>query len=426
MGLPTTAILHYTAPPVVGGVEAVIRAHVKVFREEGYPVTVVAGRGNASSLADGAKFKRVHVMDSQQNSILKMNDCLEGGDCPHIFSDMVNSTRKKIGPLLECFDNVIVHNIFSKHFNLALTAALFELLDAGKINNCIAWCHDFTWTSPSSRSKVFPGYPWDLLRTYRQDITYVTVSEARQKELSKLLDLNSAQVRVVYNGVSLTELLGLSDVGRHLAVSLGLIDSDIILLMPVRVTRAKNIEYALKTVKALKEINCRIKLILTGPPDPHEPKSMEYYSRLLSLRKQLDVEEEMRFVFEEGTDPDRGLILGMETVGELFRICDVMFLPSHREGFGMPVLEAGLMGIPVFCTDVPAADEIGGKDVNRFSTADDPTKVARRIMDVCRKNSLSRFRRRVRKQYTWRNLFHEEIKHLLKSTKSVQRANQGL
>jgi hypothetical protein len=44
-GKPPIAILHYSAPPVVGGVEAVIAAHVKTFQEAGYPVTVIAGRG---------------------------------------------------------------------------------------------------------------------------------------------------------------------------------------------------------------------------------------------------------------------------------------------------------------------------------------------------------------------------------------------
>ena len=44
-----TAILHYSAPPVVGGVEAVISAHAEVFQRNGYPVTVVAGRGDPAN-----------------------------------------------------------------------------------------------------------------------------------------------------------------------------------------------------------------------------------------------------------------------------------------------------------------------------------------------------------------------------------------
>ena len=43
---PTTAFLHYTAPPVIGGVEGVMDAHAHVFLDMGYPVSMIAGRGS--------------------------------------------------------------------------------------------------------------------------------------------------------------------------------------------------------------------------------------------------------------------------------------------------------------------------------------------------------------------------------------------
>ena len=60
---PKTAFLHYTAPPIVGGVEAVIQAHSQVFLEAGYPVTVVAGWGENAALPPGAVFLRIPTMD---------------------------------------------------------------------------------------------------------------------------------------------------------------------------------------------------------------------------------------------------------------------------------------------------------------------------------------------------------------------------
>ena len=32
---------------------------------------------------------------------------------------------------------------------------------------------------------------------------------------------------------------------------------------------------------------------------------------------------------------------------------DIFILPSHREGFGMSVVEAEAMGVPVIVTDIP-------------------------------------------------------------------------
>jgi len=40
------AMLHYTCPPVVGGVEAVMADHARLFAARGYQVTVITGRGH--------------------------------------------------------------------------------------------------------------------------------------------------------------------------------------------------------------------------------------------------------------------------------------------------------------------------------------------------------------------------------------------
>ena len=39
------AILHYAAPPIVGGVESTIYHHARLLAGAGYAVTVIAGRG---------------------------------------------------------------------------------------------------------------------------------------------------------------------------------------------------------------------------------------------------------------------------------------------------------------------------------------------------------------------------------------------
>ena len=413
MELPETAILHYTAPPIVGGVEAVIQAHARQFFRAGYPVTVIAGRGEQTALPSGTSFVRIPEMDSQHPQVAQMGAMLEQGEVPSAFDDMINRLIEALTSALGRSDNVMVHNVFTKHFNLPLTAALHYLLDAGAIRRCIAWCHDFTWTSPSSRARVHPGYPWDLLRTYRPDVTYVVVSQRRQRSLAALLGCPLEQIHVVYNGVDPEGLLGLSAEGYALVTRLGLLESDLILLMPVRVTRAKNIEYALRVVAALKARGCRPKLIVTGPPDPHDALSTAYFLSLQALRSQLGVEEEMRFVFESSLDPDRPFTIDARVMGDLFRVSDVMFMPSHREGFAMPVLEAGLLGLPVVCTGVPAAEEIGGADVALFEAAEDPTHIAERILAWSEQSLVHRLRRRVRQNYTWRAIFHRDIRPLL-------------
>lgn len=413
---PKTAILHYTAPPVIGGVEAVIKAHAKAFLQADYPVALVAGRGDADALPSGVDLFLIPELDSQHPEILEMSHMLEQGRVPTEFDTLVSRIIESLTAVLSSFDNAIIHNVLTKHFNLPLTSALHTLLDAGVIRKCIGWCHDFTWTSPMSRSKVFPGYPWDLLRTFRNDVTYVVVSQRRQRTLAALFGCYPEQIRVVYNGVDADLLLGLSQEGRDLVDRLGLVESDLIMLMPVRITQSKNLELALRVVAALRDEKVGVKLVVTGPPDPHDPGIMAYYQSLKALRDQLYLEAEVCFVFESGPDPARPYTIGLQLVGQLFRASDLMFMPSHREGFGMPVLEAALVRMPVMCTDVPAAVEIGGSDVLYFDSSEEPNAIARMILDWAKADPAHRLRRRIRQNYTWQAIFENAIEPLLQST----------
>ena len=412
--LRRVALLHYSVPPVVGGVESVIYEQARFFAEAGYPTTIVAGRGKKDALPARTDLVQIPELDSQNPQILEMSHELDQGRVPPNFEQMVLQLAEKLAAVLTSIDVLLVHNVFSKHFNLPLTAALFRLLDQGVIQRCITWCHDITWTSPNSRAKVYPGYPWDLLRTYRSDLNYVTISEARQRELSGLLKCPPEKIRVIYNGVNPSELLALSNEGLDLINRLKLWESDLNLLMPVRVTQAKNIELALHVVASLKERGIDPKLVVTGPPDPHDQRNMEYFQSLLDLREQLGVFHQMRFVYELGPRPSEPLIVDMPIVAELLRVSDAVFMPSHREGFGMPILEAGLVGVPVFCAEgVPAGKEIGRQDVIRFAHETNADQVAALILKWVEDSSIFRMRKRLRKNLTWDRIFRREIFPLL-------------
>jgi glycosyltransferase involved in cell wall biosynthesis len=407
------AILHYSAPPIVGGVEAVIKAHQHELIRAGYSCTVIAGRGNIADLAPDGNFIEIPEIDSQHPEIIEISRELEAGRIPENYQTMESHLTGLLEPVLREFDHLIIHNIFTKHFNLPLTGALHRLLDAGVIQNGIAWCHDFTWTSPRSRSKVHPGYPWDLLRTERGDCVYVVVSEERQQTLAGLFNCPVDEIKIVYNGVDPYQILGLSEQGIALVNKLGLMKSDLNLLMPVRVTQAKNIEFALKVVAELKMMGVKPKLVVTGPPDPHDAKSMNYYHSLRDLREQLGVINEMSFIFEVGPEVDQPFFIDEQVVGDLYRVSDVMFMPSHREGFGMPVLEAGLVGVPVFSSEVPAAQELAEKEATIFHSDDGADEVAACLVEMLERSATARLRHRVRKRYTWEAIFENDIQPLL-------------
>jgi mannosylglucosylglycerate synthase len=410
---PTTVFLHYTAAPIIGGVEGVMLAHAETFVAAGYPVTVVVGRGAAGAQPDGVEYVEIPDLDSRHPDVLTIGAELEAGHVPATFEAMTDRIEELLVPILSRFDNVIVHNVFTKRFNLPLTAALFRLLDRGIPPNYLAWCHDFDWTGRAERKKVHPGYPWDLLRTYRPEMTYVTVSQQRRRALAGLLERPLDEIRVVYNGVDARRLLDLSDEAWRLAERFDLCNADLVLLMPVRVTRAKNIEYALAVVAALQGLGIRTRLVLTGPPDPHDPKSLAYFRSLRELRREMGVEEEICFVFAAGPRGEEGYTINMDVVSDLYRLADLMFMPSHREGFAMPVLEAGLVGLPVVSTAVPAAAELAADEAMLIGEDEPPEALARRLSAWAEQDPVHRLKRRVRRGYLWQTIFDRDIEPLL-------------
>lgn len=409
---PSIVLLHYSAPPVVGGVEAVVQAHVEVFASKGHRVRVIAGRGDESGYPEGVDFRLIPEIDSQHPQVLELNKQLERGVVPTQFSPLVDQLVEEIKPHLLGFDRLIAHNVLTKHFNLPLTAATQALLDEGVVGGCIAWCHDFTWTSPSSRSKVHPGNPWDLLRIKWDGVKYVVVSKERQVTLADLFDCPLEEVSVIYNGVDPHMLLGLTEAGKVLVDRLRLLESDLILLMPVRVTKAKNVEFALRVLKEIISKGLKSKLIVTGPPDPHDADNIAYYHSLLKLRAELGLEGEMHFIYELEGEGENGYTIDITTVSDLIRVSDLVFLPSHREGFGMPVLEAGMLGVPVFASEIPAVSEIVGEHVTVIDPSSSPDRVAEQIMEWS-KGSLPQLRRKIRQSYTWEAIYQKEILPLL-------------
>ncbi len=410
---PKTAILHYTAPPIIGGVEAVIENHARVFAKKGYPLAVIAGRGSQDGLPDPVEYIEIPLVDSKHPEILPLTQKLQEGVVPDNFDALTERLVDLLIPALAPFDQLIVHNIFTKQFNLPLTAALFRLLGRPGIPHMISWVHDIAWTSPRSRPKMHAGYPWDLLRRYDPRIAWVVVSKQRQDELVALFDISKDDVEVIYNGVDPYQLLNITAEGRELIDRLNLFESDLIILMPVRVTKLKNIEFAMRMLAALKKYISKPRIVLTGPPDPHEGDSLDYFRQLRSLRAELDVEEEMIFVYESGPDPESGYPVGMEMVSDLMRSADLVLLPSFREGFGMSVLEAGIEGIPVFSTPIPAALEIGKEDIHLINIEAPPEQTARQIAEWAQGDRAYDLRKRTRQRYTWQSLFERQIKPLL-------------
>jgi glycosyltransferase involved in cell wall biosynthesis len=256
---------------------------------------------------------------------------------------------------------------------------------------------------------VHPGYPWDLLRRYRADVTYVVVSATRQAALAPMFRVARSRLRVIPNGAHVRFWWNLSAEGDTLITELGLLEGDLFMLQPVRITQLKNIAYSLRIAAAIKTLGLAPRFAVTGPPDPHDPANRALLAELRALRHSLGLEHEVFFLAELGPDPDTPRVLPFTIVRDLYEACDVILLPSTAEGFGIPLIEAGMLGRPVFCADIPVFREIGTDLVHRFNLGDDPAAVALRLAHWAERDRSYKLRRHVWRNYTWRAVMRKHL-----------------
>ena len=105
------------------------------------------------------------------------------------------------------------------------------------------------------------------------------------------------------------------------------------------------------------------------------------------LRELLSLERNVLFLAELVTE-----FLPDEVVSDFYKLADALFLPSREEGFGIPVLEAGLSGIPIFCADIPPLRDLGLDDVSYFSPDGSPSEIASMLVEQLSSSPLFGFR----------------------------------
>jgi glycosyltransferase involved in cell wall biosynthesis len=403
------AILHYASPPVIGGVESTIFHHARTIADLGYQVRVISGRGQ--SFDNRVSFSLLPEAGSRHPEVLSVGKELARGNVTETFTSLRERLVEQLSVMLEPVQVLIVHNALSLHKNLALTAALAELAQNGQ-PRMIAWCHDFAWLDELYAHELHPGYPWDLLRKPWPRVQYVAVSQDRRSDLVALLGLREGQVRVITPGVPVSDFLGLTPVTRRLVAELDLFFADPVLLLPARITRRKNIEFAIKVIAALVDRKPQAALVVTGPPGPHNPKNAAYLAALADLAARLGVSDQVHFLYRMGRD-GQPFHPSNAVLSEFYRVADLMIFPSLREGFGIPALEAGLSRLPVFASDISPVRASTAGMAHLFDQHGNPEDVADAILEFLSRDRAYLLRRHILENYTWKRVIEQGLLPLL-------------
>lgn len=330
----------------MGGVENVVRDQAAMLRQAGHEVKVLTGTG--VDLGEDYEFVLLPELSPDFELYKSVNAVLTRGQSDQTFSQYRSRLVEVLRAEITGYHVTIVHNVFTMHFNLALTLALHDLATQHKM---IAWTHDLTASNSDYALPNPKNPPWNLMRKSSPAVTYVAVSDVRAEEMKTHLKLPELPV-VIPNMVDPARLFILTPEIRESLASLAIPWRDYVFLLPAQLVVRKNIDFAIAAVKQLRAEGRNPLLLITGAKVANSPAS-EHYSSFLKQSLPQDLQSHVAFVSDFFPVQD-------DSMRDLYLLADCLFFPSKQEGFGLPILEAAMHRMPVWCQGIPAHRALEG------------------------------------------------------------------
>jgi glycosyltransferase involved in cell wall biosynthesis len=417
------AIIHYTSPEIEkGGVATVIKNHAKHLIKLGEDVSVIYGKGGNLK---GVTERFVEELNPDHPEIAELQGKI-------LSREISEETRKhfviikerliqKIRKAIQGTDVVIVHNIPSMIFNFPATLAINELAGESQ-SKFVFWLHDSVILRRNWK-KFLNNWPFTELHFQHPNVTYVTITEYRAKQLAKIRDerFRVKNVRVIHNGINMEEYVKLDETTLKLKEKLNLKWEDYMILMPIRIVPRKNIELGLRIIFELKKLmrERHVRLIITGPPDYQATmRSERYIDYLNKLIKKLDLEDNVLLIhdlisFRRIRENNKILKWG---IADVYALADLVLITSKEEGFGLPILEAGVARKPLFVGRIPPFEELleEGIEAYMFGLSEKPSSIAFKIFRYFLTDVIQYNFNNVVEKYRWRTIVKEKVHPLLK------------
>jgi glycosyltransferase involved in cell wall biosynthesis len=190
----------------------------------------------------------------------------------------------------------------------------------------------------------------------------VTVSEFHRKWAIELGMCSPGRITAIPNG--------LAEPGRNkdliaseLRRQLGARRDDLLVLSISRLAAEKGLEYLIEAAKTLPPMGRRVQIVIAGDGPAQE--------QLERLAGNLGVTDRVRFIGFR------------EDVADLLAACDLVVLPSLREGLSISLLEAMAAGKPIIATNIGSQREVASHaEMARFVPPADATSLTEAIVQL--------------------------------------------
>lgn len=209
-------------------------------------------------------------------------------------------------------------------------------------------------------------------------------SKYSKEELIMGYRVNKNKIKVIYAGVN--NKYKVKNKNSPLLYKYGLKRSKVLLFLGELKFR-KNVAFLIKLIARLRIKNC--KLLICG--------SGYLANKLRNLSKDLSITDKVVFT---------GFINEVDKV-DFYNLADIFLFPSIKEGFGMPVIEAGACGVPAIVSNTSSLKEliIDGK-TGYLAALNDPNdwrlKIEKLLGDNDLRRKMGKEARKFSQNFSWR------------------------
>jgi len=371
-------IAHYSLPPVIGGVESVLKPLAEVFARNGYLVTMMTGTGSVEG--QNIKTSIVPDLNPENPHVREIQRVLKFGSLPEFYEYRMQNLQRRIEAEIGNISTVIIHNMMTMPFNLMATEAFWNYIAKYPDKKYYIWTHDLAWLIDEYKSNLFDRKPWSLLRTAMPNVTYVTVSEYRKRQMAELLNIPRRKIIVVPNMIKYQDFFKFEPATTLITDELKVFKRYPVVMVPARIIPRKNVERSIRVIAAMRNTWPNLVGIITGAPERENGVLSEYSASLYKLIEENNLSESLFFLsdlFEKlKINPEKN----HQMVRDLYFISNLVLYLSNDEGFGLPILEAGVARTPLALSQIPVFREVAHDGVLYLPLDESPDYNANRVV----------------------------------------------
>ena len=178
----------------------------------------------------------------------------------------------------------------------------------------------------------------DIENKIKQADIVTTISHFVKSDIEKNIDVGDKKIKVIYNGISLYKPTAQS--------------------IPLKYTPEKEFIFTIGTIQRKKNfhvlpkllVDNHFELLIAGVPDQN------YVQKIMNEAKAYGVEKRVHILN----------IISEDEKYWYLENCTAFAFPSLSEGFGLPVIEAMLLGKPTLLSKMTSLPEVGGDEAFYF------------------------------------------------------------